>query len=824
MGARNLKREVLLKKSIANLLLCKEQMISFILAFFISRARLIKNLMPFGLPFYISACSTGTNPFALAFFSLLGMFSAGGKDKIPVMAASMLLFNFLNMISGIPGKKRSSGTKTSKNGEPNSGNNGSKGNGSNKLNVKYSLLGLISSFIPEFVVVSIGGMLLYDLVVCIFTSLIVFFMTFIFRNFTLLIDRRKTDMFMDENLISMVITCAIAFSGFGDIKLVGFGIKNTACILALLILSYKYGAAAGAAIGVAAGLVLSMSSSTAPIVTGYYALCGLLSGIFSKLGKIGTVLGFLTGNILFLMYMGSLSGDLISLKDIILAVLLFVLIPQKSIMAVASFGSLLQLDSFDKAVFSLRAREMIVERLGKFSKAFMEVAKTVNEIASTGTSIDKNDISYMFDRVADRICKRCSLYGYCWDRNFYITYKNLFKIIEKLDRKGYIEMEDIPGYFIDNCERLSEFIQAINNMYEILKVDMMWKSKLGENRSIVSQQLEELSKAISGLAMEINTGVSFNSEIENMILLALRREGINAREVLAFENKYGRYEVDIMHKGCGGKRRCTNVISRIVSDIVGRKMGKASYGCCKKDGSKMCILKLVEEEKYNITTGVAAIPKYDEISESLRSSVSGDSYTFLNSSDGKYVLALSDGMGSGEKASMQSKLTIDLIERFMESGFDKDSTVKLVNSILALNSTEDNFATIDLCLINLDNGEIEFIKIGAAPTYIKRKNKTEIIKTISLPAGILDDMEIEFIGRQLEDGDLVIMLSDGVIQAFSKGMEDGEKNLLRFIDEIKSINPQAIADTIIDEAYNRFNGKPQDDITAIVAKFWKKAM
>ena len=53
------------------------------------------------------------------------------------------------------------------------------------------------------------------------------------------------------------------------------------------------------------------------------------------------------------------------------------------------------------------------------------------------------------------------------------------------------------------------------------------------------------------------------------------------------------------------------------------------------------------------------------------------------------------------------------------------------------------------------------------------------------------------------------MLSDGVIQAFSKGMEDGEKNLLRFIDEIKSINPQAIADTIIDEAYNRFNGNPR---------------
>jgi len=363
-------------------------------------------------------------------------------------------------------------------------------------------------------------------------------------------------------------------------------------------------------------------------------------------------------------------------------------------------------------------------------------------------------------------------------------------------------------------------------MYEIFKVDIMWRSRLGENRNLLSQQLEELSKAISGLASEIDSDAHFKTEFENTLLFMLKREGIRAAEVLAVENKYGKYEVSISHKGCGGRRYCSTLINKIVSDVVGRKMVKDTFGCSKKDTKNLCILKFVEQEKYSITTGVATISKYDEL---YGNNVSGDNYTFTNSSDGKYVLALSDGMGSGEKASMQSRAAINLIEQFMESGFNKDATVKLINSILAMKSNDDYFSTIDLCLINLNDGEIEFMKVGAAPTIIKRKEAVDketvdIIKTVSLPAGILSNMEIELIHKQLRDGDMVIQISDGVIDVFESEAANKEKMFCKFVEEIKSINPQAVADAILDEAYKNSGGKPSDDMTVIVAKFWKKAV
>jgi len=159
----------------------------------------------------------------------------------------------------------------------------------------------------------------------------------------------------------------------------------------------------------------------------------------------------------------------------------------------------------------------------------------------------------------------------------------------------------------------------------------------------------------------------------------------------------------------------------------------------------MCNLKLVEAEVFSITTGMARSSKYEN-------QVSGDSYSFMNTGSGKYILALSDGMGTGQAASSQSKVAISLLEQFMETGFDQDTAIKLINSILVLKSDDDSFATIDLSAIDLYDGKIEFVKIGAAPTFIKRQNKVEVVKTVSLPAGILSDIDTELVSKNADNG------------------------------------------------------------------------
>ena len=798
-------------KSNYNFILTKAYGIILPAAFLLSRTNLIKGLMPFGLPLYIAAYGLNVSKIAVALTIILGMLTANGSSNTLITGIAMLLFSIVNITI----KSRTNTTSKHTN---------------NKQGIVSDLyaacMGAMSTLIPSIVFVYVRGMLLYDLIIALFQTFIVFVLVFIMKKATIVVDEnrdRKT--FTNEELISVAIVGALIISSLGDIKFISFSIKNVISILAVLIFSFRCGVAAGASVGVTAGLILSMSSTVAPLLIGCYAFCGLLSGVFKTLGKIGTSLGFLLGNIILTIYLNGSMEALILMKELILAILIFMLIPQKLIIKIPEALGVNTNSSKGEAIFNLRAKEVIISKLNKFSNTFMEVSKTFNEISPAKAIINNQDVSSMLDRVADRICKDCSLCLHCWDKNFYSTYQVMFKIVEKLDNKGFIEREDIPQFFINRCERTADFITTVNNMYEIFKVDMMWKNKLGENRNLVSKQLEELSKAITGLADEIEYDIDFKSEIENTISLMLKREGIRNAKVLAFENKHGKYEVSVSSQGCEGEKVCSNIIEKIVSHVVGKKMVKENLGCTKGitdyDANNKCMIKFVEEEAYSITTGVACVSKHDERYGSV---VNGDSYAFINTNDGKFVAALSDGMGSGEKAAFQSRTTINLIEQFMETGFDKDITIKLINSILALNSSDDYYSTIDLSVIDLDNGKTEFVKIGAAPTYIKRNDKIEVIKTASLPAGILGNMEVELVSKQLADGDMLIMISDGILDSYEDidKNEDKEKMFIKHIEEIKSINPQTIADIVLDKAYKKYDGKPSDDMTVIVVKFWKK--
>jgi len=595
-------------------------------------------------------------------------------------------------------------------------------------------------------------------------------------------------------------------------------VKNVMCIFVVLVFAYKCGPGVGAAIGVTVGLIVSMSTAATPLVIGSYAFCGLLSGVLRNLGKAGSGLGFVMGNAVLTLYLNGSTEVIIYLQEIITAVAGFLLIPQKIIELVAG-GFSRNADIYpDKRSYSLRIKEITVEKLNKFSKAFKELSKTFSEISETKVAADKNDISSLFDSVADKVCKDCSLCLHCWDRSFYNTYQVMFKIVEKLEEKGRVEEADIPGYFIDRCERINDFVQSVNNIYELFKVNMVWKSRIGESRGLVSQQLDGLSKVVSNLASEIDVDVHFKQDLEDEIMLELNRAGVRADEVIVFENKWGKYEISVFHKGCGGKRSCRSTIQKLVSDVTGRKMVKEDSECYERSKGGVCNLKLVEEEVFRVTTGVARLTKFN-------SNVSGDSYTFMNTGDGKYILALSDGMGSGQKAAIQSRAAVSLLEQFMESGFDKDTAIRLINSILVLKSTDDSFATIDLAVIDLFDGETEFIKIGAVPTLIKRSERVEAVKSVSLPAGILSSIDTELVHKKVESGDFVIMMTDGVTDSFGRDADvnSGDESLQSFVNNIKSTNPQEIADMVLNQAYANCSGKPFDDMMVVVAKVWKRA-
>ncbi len=756
-------------------------------AFLLGRISLMGGLMPFGIALYAATLGLNLSRILIALAIIAGMLTSGATVQIYTAAVSMLLFNAMN----IPFKK----------------------------SVGSSLRTAITAFagvlIPEILITYLQGFLLYDILKSLLNGFLIFALVFVFKNvLDVMGSTSKRHVLTNEEVLSIAIACALSIGGLGTWALLGISLRNILCILVILVFSYRTGAGNGAAIGVIVGTVISISSNSSPVIVSSYAFCGLLSGILRKMGKVGSCLGVLMGNAVLTFYTNGSTEVLIYLYEIIVAIILFMLIPNKVTDIVVNKFNKALADRGDKKGYSMRIKELTVEKLNKFSKAFGEMAKTFDEISETRSITEKHDITAIFDRVADRVCKDCSLCSHCWEQNFCNTYQILFKIVEKLDCKGWIEQQDIPQYFLDRCERVDDFVKAVNYTYELFKVDMVWRSRISESRGLVSQQMRSMSTIIANLAVELNTNIIFKEDIENNILLELTKKGLRNVEAVVYENKNGNYEIALSYKGCGGKRSCIGCVEKAVSNVIGYKMVKNGSDCGLNTKTDMCSIKLVKEEIFKIVTGVARVAKDEK-------HVSGDNYTFLNSGDGKYIAALSDGMGTGHKACLQSKATVNLIEQFMESGFDKDTTVKLINSILVLKSNDETFATIDISVVDLYDGEVEFVKVGAAPTFIKREDYVETIRAASLPAGILSNVELELIHKSVNSGEYIVMVSDGIVDSF-KSSDDSITEVQNVISQMTSKNPQKIADDLMEEALSRCKDKePIDDMMVMVSKIWK---
>ena len=183
-------------------------------------------------------------------------------------------------------------------------------------------------------------------------------------------------------------------------------------------------------------------------------------------------------------------------------------------------------------------------------------------------------------------------------------------------------------------------------------------------------------------------------------------------------------------------------------------------------------------------------------------------------------MALSDGMGSGINACKESEMVIELIEKFLESGFQKETAIRMMNSAMVIQGEDGIFSTVDMASMDLYTGMCEFYKIGAASTFIKHGEEIECISSATLPAGIFHQIEIEKTSRQLQDGDFVVLLTDGVLDYLKVPMP--EDTMREILDTIETNNPGQIAKQILERILLFTAGKVPDDMTVLVAGIWKK--
>ena len=239
--------------------------------------------------------------------------------------------------------------------------------------------------------------------------------------------------------------------------------------------------------------------------------------------------------------------------------------------------------------------------------------------------------------------------------------------------------------------------------------------------------------------------------------------------------------------------------------VIGERLVLSSVIETKRD-SRM--LKFSQPEGFRVEVGVSTISASAE---------NGDNYIARYLSGGKYVAAISDGMGTGHNASRDSGATVRLLGDFLEAGFDKSIAVRLVNSIMVMKSASEAFSTVDMCVIDLFSGDAEFIKNGAEPSYIKRTEGMETVRAVSLPVGVVQNVSVESFAYRVGSDDVIVLMSDGL-----QGKKSGEDWIKRIIDESdRSMPAGVLSDRIIDMA-KALNGEKSDDMTVVVLKLCKR--
>jgi stage II sporulation protein E len=764
-----------------------EGLFIWVFCFLMGRAVILKELAPFGVALFASVLPRKRNTAVYLVAAVLGFLSSGlnGFGLKYVLAVCAIF-----VYSQIPGVKPREWTALHA-----------------ALSVFFSLILVNLAYCYA------QGVLFYDLIIAGLESIIGFVMVYIFIPvIDLFMNVEIRRILSGQEIIGITVFSALLIVGFWEAALFGTVLKNIFSIVLILLFAYAGGAGMGAAMGCVMGLFLSMAAQPDIVLIGVFAVCGLMAGTFKDLGRLGAGFAFILANALMTFYINRSTMTILPFKEIIISICILLLIPRSWLEYIRQFSSF-SIGCFSEGnQYMTRMKEVTVSRLEEFSHVFHKLAQVFSQISQNNVIKGKEGINKLLDLVANQVCTECALYRNCWKRNFYSTYNNMFELMSIAETKGGIHKEEISDDIFKGCLRIDDIIDVLNEVYEAYRINYRWQQKIDECRGLVAQQLEGVSRVVTQLAQELNIDIRFKKDLEDIILLELDKKGVRIKGVVVIEKPNKKLEVNIIKKSCGGRRECTRIIEKTVSDVLKKPMS-CKYDECGFCAQKECTLRFVESQRYKVITGIARKP-------SQYADICGDNYSSIPIDDGKYLLALSDGMGSGSKADAESGIVVSLLENFLEAGFDLDMTIKTINSILILRSREEIFATADLCVIDLVTANADFIKIGAVSTFIKRKDGVKVIKAPALPMGILEEVQVENVKEVLEDGDMIVMVTDGVLDSINPEA-DQDDWILDVVSKFDTRNPQELADYIMEEALKQADGVARDDMTVMVSRIWK---
>ena len=626
---------------------------------------------------------------------------------------------------------------------------------------------------------------------------------------------------------------AIAVCAVGDLSIFGFSIKNILSILIVLILGWKNGMLVGATGGITIGVVLGIISGTEPMMIAAYAISGLIAGILNKFGRIGVVVGFILGNVILTYVANGNTVPIITIQEILIACLGLLAIPKKLKINIEDLYGKTKLLPETTGRSIGEAQDNTILKLNSMSETIADLAKGYKTTEKEDKKLKKQELSNENIFIEELKNNLINLEENILFDDIYNNNNNiLHEIFEELLKNDVIYEKNLVSifeahnnYIVGFHEKnkaveadISKMINAINSSYRLSRVNFVWKKKIEQNKENISNQLEGVSQAIADLADEIkkDNADEFADKREEL-MRAFQEKKFDIRNLNIKRLKNGRYIIDIYHNLCDdleGKKCNIKRIKTILERILKDKFIIQHQECGLRESKEQCKFTYMSQDKFSVQIGISKTTK-------ASSPVSGDTNLETKLEDGKYLLAISDGMGSGPEAMKSSKVAIKTLERLLTAGFDKTMSLKLINSILEITQKDDMYATLDVEILDLYSGIMEFVKNGACPTYLKRNKEVQLLKANTLPAGAIEKMDLEVYDCDLQDGDIIVMCSDGVIESNDEYINK-EVWVKYLLEDMQTDDAQKIADILLKESIDNDYGTQKDDMTVIVAKISKK--
>ena len=438
-----------------------------------------------------------------------------------------------------------------------------------------------------------------------------------------------------------------------------------------------------------------------------------------------------------------------------------------------------------------RNRAMVGEKLYEVSAAFREIEATFSAL-DDDTENDGARRRFILEEMEREVCAGCERRNECGQT---AREEGLQKLVDIGCGKGKVNLIDLPSDLASACRNPSALLFSLNKLLAEYRRHAVDEENAAAGRKLLADQAHAVAEMLKHLALSQSAPVGKHLDAERELRGALAAAGIACEEVFI-----GGESPDIYITAAG------NISAAAMRTAAERALGIPLILSSKSAlaADKYCYL-FRKRPALDAAFGVASRTKDGE-------SACGDTHSVIKIDERTFLCALSDGMGSGPHARRISDTSLSLIESFYRAGLSGDAVLSTVNRLLAF-GREESFACIDTAAVDLDSGRADIVKIGSPLAFLLTETQTEILESESLPLGILDGVRPTVLSRKLNDGDVLVFLSDGITAAFGSSADIAD-----FLGNMRISNPQAVADDLLAGALERTGGIAPDDMTVLAVR------